>query len=157
MKRFAESIARQKRIRPPAGYATSIEVCRGFLEEHAPRKTGGPTAETVDRGKTEQQPVPSEHSERPTRKRRRNAAPKAAGPARKKAPPGARTRKRKQGDAPLDPHADRLQPEVRGNTPLRIPYGNKEVAQQLGARYSADGWYAPPGVDLRAFKEKGWL
>ena len=29
-------------------------------------------------------------------------------------------------------------------TPLRIPYGNKEVALQLGARYAADGWYAPP-------------
>ena len=28
--------------------------------------------------------------------------------------------------------------------PLRIPYGNKEVALQLGARYAAGGWYAPP-------------
>ena len=44
-----------------------------------------------------------------------------------------------------------------GNTPLKIPYGNKEVAQKLGARYGADGWYAPPGVDLSAFEEKGWL
>ena len=33
----------------------------------------------------------------------------------------------------------------------------KEVAQKLGARYGADGWYAPPGVDLSAFKENGWL
>ena len=31
MKRFADSIARQKRIRPPAGYATSLSVCRAFL------------------------------------------------------------------------------------------------------------------------------
>ena len=38
--------------------------------------------------------------------------------------------------------------DVGRNTPLRIPYGNKEVAQKLGARYGADGWYAPPGVDL---------
>ena len=43
------------------------------------------------------------------------------------------------------------------NTPLRIPFGNKVVAQQLGARYAAGGWYAPPGVDLTAFNAKGWL
>jgi DNA topoisomerase-3 len=42
-------------------------------------------------------------------------------------------------------------------TPLRIPYGNKEVALRLGARYGARGWYAPPGVDLSAFAERGWL
>ena len=42
-------------------------------------------------------------------------------------------------------------------TPLRIPYGNKEVALQLGARYAAGGWYAPPGVDLVAFREREWV
>jgi hypothetical protein len=42
-------------------------------------------------------------------------------------------------------------------TPLRIPYGNKEVALKLGARYGSAGWYAPPGVDLSAFGERGWL
>ncbi|WP_156928419.1 DUF5710 domain-containing protein [Bradyrhizobium sp. th.b2] len=42
-------------------------------------------------------------------------------------------------------------------TPLRIPYGNKEVAVKLGARYGSEGWYAPPGVDLSAFGERGWL
>lgn len=44
-----------------------------------------------------------------------------------------------------------------GNTPLRIPYGNKELAQKLGARYGAGGWYAPPGIDLAAFSAQGWL
>ena len=43
------------------------------------------------------------------------------------------------------------------NTPLRIPYGNKDVAQKLGACYAAGGWYAPPGVDLAAFRAQGWL
>ena len=43
------------------------------------------------------------------------------------------------------------------DTPLRIPYGNKEVALELGARYAARGWYAPPGVNLAAFRERGWL
>ena len=42
-------------------------------------------------------------------------------------------------------------------TPLNIPYGNKEIAFELGARYAAGGWYAPAGVDLAPFKERGWL
>ena len=50
---------------------------------------------------------------------------------------------------------------ARGNsetdTPLRIPYGNKDAALRLGARYRAGGWYAPAGVDLAAFGERGWL
>ena len=44
-----------------------------------------------------------------------------------------------------------------GGTPLRIPFGNKEAALRLGAHYSADGWYAPPGADLSRFRERGWL
>jgi hypothetical protein len=44
-----------------------------------------------------------------------------------------------------------------GDTPLRIPFGNKEAALQLGARYRAGGWYAPAGVDLSGFRERGWL
>jgi DNA topoisomerase III len=49
------------------------------------------------------------------------------------------------------------QPNSVTDTPLRIPYGNKEVALKLGARYRSGGWYAPPGVDLSAFGERGWL
>jgi DNA topoisomerase-3 len=44
MKRFADSIMRQKRIKPPAGYATSGSICRAFLEQHAPRKFDCETA-----------------------------------------------------------------------------------------------------------------
>jgi DNA topoisomerase III len=40
---------------------------------------------------------------------------------------------------------------------LKIPYGNKDIAHKLGARYAAGGWYAPPGVDLAPFKDRGWL
>jgi DNA topoisomerase III len=54
------------------------------------------------------------------------------------------------GNSPLSDVAD-------GETPLRIPFGNKEAALQLGARYRAGGWYAPPGVDLGGFRERGWL
>ena len=39
MKRFADSLVRHKRIKPPAGYQTSILICRKFLQEHAPQKT----------------------------------------------------------------------------------------------------------------------
>jgi hypothetical protein len=43
------------------------------------------------------------------------------------------------------------------DTPLRIPYGNKDAALRLGARYRAGGWYAPVGVELAAFGERGGL
>ena len=38
MKRFAESVARQKRIKPPPGYTKSGSICRAFLDHHAPQK-----------------------------------------------------------------------------------------------------------------------
>ena len=41
--------------------------------------------------------------------------------------------------------------------PLRIPFGNKEVALRLGALYRTGGWFAPPGTKLEPFREKGWL
>ena len=46
MKRFADSIAREKGVKPPPGYATSGSICRAFLNQHAPKKadTGMPGA-----------------------------------------------------------------------------------------------------------------
>ena len=44
MKRFADSLVRQNGIKPPAGYKTSISICRKFLSEHAPKKANGETA-----------------------------------------------------------------------------------------------------------------
>ena len=52
MKRFADSLVRQKGIKPPPGYKTSISICRKFLNEHAPKKADGETA-----GKLEPKPV----------------------------------------------------------------------------------------------------
>lgn len=50
-----------------------------------------------------------------------------------------------------DPTSDR-------ETPLKIPYGNKEEAMRLGARYrKPGGWYAPPGINLGEFARRGWL
>jgi len=40
MKRFADSIAREKGVKPPPGYATSGSICRAFLDQHAPKKAG---------------------------------------------------------------------------------------------------------------------
>jgi hypothetical protein len=31
------------------------------------------------------------------------------------------------------------------------------LASTHGARYRSGGWYAPPGADLSAFVERGWL
>src|ERR1039458_6615501 len=47
MKRFADSLARQKGIKSPTGYKTSISICRAFLNQHAPKKTDGETAGEV--------------------------------------------------------------------------------------------------------------
>jgi DNA topoisomerase-3 len=52
MKRFADSLVRQKGIKPPPGYKTSISICRKFLNEHAPKKAEGET-----RGKLDPKPV----------------------------------------------------------------------------------------------------
>ncbi len=62
------------------------------------------------------------------------------------------SRKRKADATPTA-----AKPNFVTGTPLRIPYGNKEVALKLGARYRSGGWYAPAGVDLAAFSERGWL
>jgi DNA topoisomerase-3 len=44
MKRFADRLVRQKGIKPPPGYKTSISICRKFLNEHAPKKADGEAA-----------------------------------------------------------------------------------------------------------------
>jgi DNA topoisomerase-3 len=39
MKRFADSVARQKGIKPPPGYTKSGSICRAFLDRHAPKES----------------------------------------------------------------------------------------------------------------------
>jgi len=43
MKRFANSLARQKGIKPTPGYTKSVSICRTFLDQHAPKKAVGET------------------------------------------------------------------------------------------------------------------
>jgi DNA topoisomerase III len=187
MNRFADSLARQKGIKPPPGYKTSISICGAFLKQHAPKKTDGAT------GKLEPKPVspaqmlyarriaqakgvviPEEakansaamsawiESNRGTKRRKRGhkTAYELAGSV---APQSTATKKRsrkRKADAAAAPHrapSAPAPPNSISGTPLRIPYGNKELALKLGARYRPGGWYAPPGADLSAFGERGWL
>jgi DNA topoisomerase-3 len=184
MKRFADSLFWKKGIKPPAGYKTSISICRAFLNQHAPKKAAGETP-----GKLEPKPVspaqmlyakriaqgkgviiPDEakansaamsawiDSNRGTerRKRGRKTAYKPMGSiAPQSTTPTKKSRKRTAAAAAASPAP--TQPKSVTGTPLRIPYGNKQVALKLGARYGAGGWYAPHGVDLAAFGERGWL
>ncbi len=72
MSRYADSLARQNRIKPPPGYKTSMSVCREFLNQHAPAKTGMKTPGKPDAG-----PVVSGQPGRPRRTIRRAPRRKA--------------------------------------------------------------------------------
>ena len=181
MKRFADSLVRQKGIKPPPGYKTSISICRKFLNEHAPKKAAGERP-----GKLEPKTVspaqmlyakriaqgrgiiiPDEakansaamsawiDSNRGT-KRRKRGRKTAYKPMRSIAPQSTAPTKRSRKRTAATPPAP-AQPKSVTGTPLQIPYGNKQVALKLGARYRSGGWYAPPGVDISAFEERGWL
>jgi DNA topoisomerase-3 len=183
MKRFADSLVRQKGIKPPPGYKTSISICRKFLSEHAPKKSDGETA-----GKLDPKPVsPAQllyakklaqgkgliipddaransvamsawidtNRGKKRRKLKCKTSNRPVGSVAPQAAPPKRSRKRKAGTdvVPLAP----APANSVAVTPLRIPYGNKEVASKLGARYGSEGWYAPPGVELSVCGERGWL
>ena len=206
MKRFADSLVRQKGIKPPPGYKTSIAICRKFLNEHAPKSaakhvptSSDVTADSEATGQTGARPVspaqllyakriaqctgaviseeakadaaamsawidqnsPGKNLPAKRRKGGRQTAAKttakiASKAKRSSAPKSAqpKTRKRK---AVATPAPETTPAESVTGTPLRIPYGNKDVAMKLGARYRPGGWYAPPGVDLQAFGDRGWL
>ncbi len=181
MKRFAVSIARQKGIKPPPGYTKSGSICRAFLDRHAPKKTGGETAgelgpkpassaqllfaEKIAREKgivipdgtkasaasmsgwieSNQGTEHGKRSRKTGNKPSRSTAPKK------------RARKRTGDNAAATAPPIPARQNSGTDTPLRIPYGNKDDALKLGARYRSGGWYAPPGVDLAAFGERGWL
>jgi len=181
MKRFAVSIARQKGIKPPPGYTKSQSLCRAFLDQHAPKKTGGETAGEL--GPKPASPAQMLFAERIAQENGIDIPEEAKASAaamsawiesnqgrergkrdRKTAgkPPGSSAPKKRGRERTGDNPAAAASPApARQNsgsdTPLRIPYGNKDAALKLGARYRSGGWYAPPGVDLAAFGERGWL
>jgi DNA topoisomerase-3 len=179
MKRFADGLVRQKGIKPPPGYKTSISICRKFLSEHAPKKSDGEKldskpvspaqllyAKKLVLGKGLIIPDDARinsaamsawidaNRDKKRRKLSRKHSNRRVGSATPQDSPPKRSRKQK-----VDTDAASMAPVPANSsrTPLRIPYGNKEVALKLGARYGSGGWYAPPGVDLSAFGERGWL
>src|SRR5712675_2190769 len=182
MKRFADSLVRKKGIKPPPGYKTSISICRKFLSEHAPKKSDDETvskpapkpvspahwwyAKKLAQGKGSIIPddarsnsaamsawIDSNQATKRRKSGRKTASKQMGSIAPQSAAPTKRSRKHKADAVEATP----VPPNLGTGTPLRIPYGNKEVALKLGARYRTGGWYAPPGVDLSAFGERGWL
>ena len=147
MRKFAASIAKRKGIKPPAGYTKSAALCRAFLDEHAPRRSAG-------RGEATNSGVGTAGSAS------RGGKPRKAGGARTgtERPKGTGSRRVSAPERVwTGPSDSAAQANAGSPTPLRIPHGNKEVAFSMGARYGAEGWYAPPGVDLDAFRNRGWL
>jgi DNA topoisomerase-3 len=168
MKRFADSLVRQKGIKPPPGYKTSISICRKFLSEHASKKSDGETAGKLapkpvspaqllyakklaqgkgliipDDAKTSSAAMSAWIDANRDKKRRKlkfktSNRPVGSGTHQSPASP-KRSRKQK-----IDTDATSMAsaPANSNRTPLRIPYGNKEVALKLGARYGSGGWYA---------------
>lgn len=184
MRRYVDSLARQNGVTPPAGYAQSGAMCRAFLDQHSP-KTGQTSPEMTAASPTRpQQAVAAgkRADEDPMAERRKAAVSdmpaglsaipvgtgEHQGKPRKRAPrmatnrtaePDSRPRtagKTKKASAATPPHPP-PQEVSPGETSLRIPFGNKDAAQRFGAHYRAGGWYAPPGTDLRPFRERGWL
>ncbi len=131
---FAEKIAQEKGIAIPDEAKASSAAMSAWIE------TNQGTLRGKRRRKTANKPA-------------RSKAPKSTSP--KTTVPKKRTRRRTT-DSTAAPSASDLQ-NSGTDTPLRIPYGNKEEALKLGARYRSGGWYAPLGVDLAAFDERGWL
>jgi DNA topoisomerase III len=165
MRRFVDSLAQQQGLQPPRGYTASSAACRAFLDKHAPQKDAvqataqanvkqpAPARRSYsrrlapDRGNSVVPPAPIDVRQRldePNRKTNGRKRVVGSGKARARRPAQA-----KEGALPSGGPG--------GDTPLRIPFGNKEAALQLGARYRAGGWYAPSGVDLDGFRRRGWL
>ena len=183
MKRFADSLSRQKGIKPPPGYKTSISVCRKFLSEHAPKKADGETAGKLDpkpvspaqllyakkiaqgkgliipdEAKTNSAAMSAWIDSNQGTKRRNSGRKSAYKPPRSTRPRAAISKGSRKRKSDTDAAAQVPVPtNLVTGTPLRIPYGNKDVALKLGARYGSAGWYAPPGIDLSVFGERGWL
>src|SRR5277367_3101015 len=186
MKRFADGLARQKGVKPPQGYATSGSICRAFLNLHAPKnadsgipgasgsKPASPAqilfAEKLAQEKGIAIPdeakassaamsrwIDSNQVNKRDKRRRKRVNTPTQSIAPKSAVPKKRSRKRAANVVAAATPSMPTRVNSGTDTPLRIPYGNKEAALTLGARYRAGGWYAPAGVELAAFGKRGWL
>ena len=186
MKRFADKIAREKGVKPPPGYARTGSICRAFLDQHAPRKADAGTplatgskpaspsqilfAEKLAQEKGIVIPdeakassaamsrwIDTNQVKKSGKSRRKRVDTPTQSTAPKTAVPRKKSRNRATNVVAAAIPSTPARRNLETDTPLRIPYGNKDPALRLGARYRAGGWYAPAGVDLAAFGERGWL
>ena len=126
-------------------YATKIALGKGVVVPDEAKANSAAMAAWIDSNKGT--------------KRRKRGRKTAFRPAGSIAPQSTTPRKiaRKRKAAAATGASMPAQPNPVAGTPLRIPYGNKDVALKLGARYGSTGWHAPHGVDISAFSERGWL
>jgi DNA topoisomerase-3 len=159
MKRFADSLIWQKGIKAPPGYKTSISICRKFLSEHATKRANDEKPGMKEpRAATSAQKgvvIPDEAKADSAAMRKPGRRTNTRSAAFQSTEPKRPSWKRKTKAATAVSTAVQSNPAT--GTPLRIPYGNKDIALRLGARYRSGGWYAPPGIDLGAFGKRGWL
>ena len=148
MKAYVVSLAQQLGRKPPRGYASSGAICRAFLDKHAARKesTDARSTNLVQQGGRPERPQAS-HSLSPS-----ETTAISLNTAKQRASKGRQT-KSPLSAKPDSSKANANSAEVR----LNIPYGNKEIAQKLGARYRDGAWYGPVGVDLSQFRDRGWI
>jgi DNA topoisomerase-3 len=156
MKNFVDSLAQQEGLKPPQGYTKSGAACRVFLDQHASGKA--PPQASTDTQASLPAARPSPYRQIVGVRRMPGSTGRATPPARNR---NARSEQLGQkAEKTVGSKAAKVGQTSRSSeqsTPLRIPFGNKEAALQLGARYGAGGWYAPPGIDLAAFRSRGWL
>ena len=154
MKRFADSLVRQKGIKPPPDYKTSILICRTFLNQHAPKKADGEAAgkhepktvspsqlmyaKKIAQGKGLIIPdeakassaamsawIDSNRSAK-RRKRGRKTAYKLAGSVAPQSTATTKRSRKRKPDASAAPLAP-AQPNSVTGTPLQIPYGKRSL------------------------------
>ena len=157
MKRFADSIARQKRIKPPPGYAKSGSICRAFLDQQAPKEAGGGTAgelgpkpvspaqmlfavkiaqkkgivipDEVKASSTAMSAwIDSNQDAARVRRGRKTGNKRMKSTAPKSTAPKKRSRKRKADVDAIAAQPARAPQNSATDTTLRIPYGNKQDA-----------------------------
>ncbi len=171
MRKFVEGLAARLKAKPPAGYTKSAEVCRAFLDRHAPKR--GEVEGAGDSAIRKPSAAQQLFAERIAQERGITIPEEAKASARSlsawidahrdkasRQPAKGRVRKAAGADprpAPRRPRKAGSVPEAAQGTALKIPFGNKEAAMRLGARYDASGWVAPPGTDLDPFRESDWL
>jgi DNA topoisomerase-3 len=174
MRKFVEGLAARLKTKPPVGYTKSAEVCRRFLDQHAPkqqedwgsgdRAPRGPTAAQLAFAQTiaqDQGITIPEEAKASLRNlsawidaHRRKAGRQSGKGRGRSGRSGAASQSASRATA--NAGADAAAAAAEG-TALNIPFGNKAAAVRLGARYTGAGWVAPPGTDLDRFRERGWL